>query len=79
MPFGLSWLFDAAGGGPLALAAVVIAALASVIYFDQRAQIKELKADNREMRSILDRLADTVEAWTPQEQLGAVRRRLRKP
>lgn len=76
MPF--QWLFDAAGGGPLAIAAVVIAVLATTMYLDLKGQVRELKESNKDLRSAIHRIADTIEAWTPEQQQGQ-QRRLKRP
>jgi Tfp pilus assembly protein PilO len=67
-------IFQALGGGLVGLLGVAVVVLAMTIYLDQRAQIKELKADNKELRSTLDRLTNAFEAWSPAEQVKSLRR-----
>lgn len=73
MPF--EWVSNSLGGGLIGLFGVVIVVMALAMYFDLKAQVKEQKADNKELRSTLSRLTDVVESWTPDEQ----RKRLKRP
>jgi uncharacterized membrane protein (DUF106 family) len=69
------WAFNAVGGG---LAGVLLVLLMAVIvgwYFDLKGQIKDLKEVNRALREAINRIADTIEEWTPDQQ----RRKLKRP
>ena len=68
-------VFDALGGGLVGLLGVVIMLLASLLFWELKGQIKELRDGNKELREAVNRLADVIESWTPDGQ----RRRLRQP
>lgn len=73
MPY--EWAFDAVGGGIIGLLVVLLLAVVVAYWHDLKSQIKEHKAANKELRDAINRMADTVEAWTPEQQ----HRRLRRP
>jgi hypothetical protein len=75
-------IFQAAGGGLIGLLVVAIVALFSLLLWAMRArcadkdvviealraELKEARADNRNLTIALDRLSDLVQSWTPNEQ-----------
>lgn len=67
-------VFQAFGGGLVGLLGVAVVVLAMTIYLDQKAQIKELKVDNKATLAALERLTDVVESWMPAAQKTSVRR-----
>lgn len=73
MPY--EWAFNGVGGGLQGVLFVLLMAVVVGWYFDLRGQIKDLKEMNRDLRSSINRMADTIESWTPDEQ----KRRLKRP
>ena len=68
-------VFEALGGGVVGLLGVAVLALASLLFWELKGQIRELRDGNKELREAVNRLADVIESWTPDGQ----RRRLRQP
>lgn len=68
-------IFDALGGGLVGLLGLAVFGLASLLFWELKGQIKELRDGNKELRDAVNRLADVIESWTPDGQ----RRRLRQP
>lgn len=67
-------VFEALGGGVVGLLGVTVLALGTMLYREIKGQNSDLKVANKELREAVNRLADVVEAWTPDGQ----RRRLRQ-
>lgn len=71
----LESISESLGGGLLGLFGVLIVIITVAYWRDLRGQISEGKEANRELRSAINRLADTIESWTPENQ----RRRVPRP
>lgn len=67
-------VFQALGGGLVGLLGVAVVVLSVTIYWDLKTQIREQKADNKELRTTLGRLTDVVESWSPEKQKTSLRR-----
>lgn len=73
MPY--EWIFENLGGGLVGLLGVLLTTVSIGWWRDMRGQIRDLKADNRELRDTLNRLTDVAESWMPEQQ----HRRLKRP
>ena len=73
MPY--EWAFNGVGGGLPGVLLVLLLVVVVGWYFDLRGQIKDLKEMNRQLREAINRMADTIESWTPDQQT----RRLKRP
>lgn len=68
-------VYESLGGGMVGLLGAAVLILASLLFWELKGQIKELRDGNKELREAVNRLADVIESWTPDGQ----RRRLRQP
>lgn len=76
MPEELRWIYEGMGGGPGAVGWTLLALVTVMYWRDLKGQVKEHKDSNKDLRAAINRIADTIEAWTPEQQQ---QRRLKRP